>query len=44
MEKGIATSSSIVPWRIPWTGDFGGAAWGHKELDMTEATEHERTM
>ena len=27
LEKGEATHSSIVAWRIPW---------GHKELDMTE--------
>ena len=29
LEKGKATHSSIVAWRIPWTK-------GHKESDMTE--------
>ena len=38
-----------TPWRrerlpIPvfWPGEFRGlySSWGHKELDMTEATEH----
>ena len=38
LEKGMATHSSILAWRIPWTG---GAWWaivcrGHKELDTTE--------
>jgi len=23
MEKGMATHSSILPWRIPWTEEFG---------------------
>ena len=32
LEKGTATHSSILAWRIPWT--IG--PWGHKELDMTE--------
>ena len=27
LEKGMATHSSILAWRIPW---------GHKELDTTE--------
>ena len=27
LEKGKATHSSILAWRIPWT------AWGHKKLD-----------
>ena len=41
LEKGMATHSSILAWRIPT--DRG--AWqaighgGHKELDMTEAAE-----
>ena len=29
LEKGMATHSSILAWRIPQT-------WGHKELDTTE--------
>ena len=31
LEKGKATHSSILAWRIPWT-----VPWGHKESDMTE--------
>ena len=31
LEKGMATHSSILAWRIPQT-------WGHKELDTTELT------
>ena len=30
LEKGKATHSSILAWRIPWT------PWGCKELDTTE--------
>ena len=30
--KGMATHSSILAWRIPWTV----SPCGHKELDMTE--------
>ena len=29
-EKGKATHSSILAWRIPWT------VWGRKELNTTE--------
>ena len=25
LEKGMATHSSILPWRIPWTEEPGGA-------------------
>ena len=32
----MATHSSILAWRIPWTEEPGGSPWGHKELDMTE--------
>ena len=31
LEKGTATQSSILAWRIPWS-----VPWGHKESDMTE--------
>ena len=24
LEKGMATHSSILAWRIPWTGELGG--------------------
>ena len=37
LEKGMATHSSILAWRIPWTEDPGGLqSMAHKELDMTE--------
>ena len=32
LEKGKATHSSILAWRIPWTV----YPWGHKESDTTE--------
>ena len=34
LEKGKATHSSILAWRIPWTVLY--SPWGHKESDMTE--------
>ena len=35
----MATHNSILAWRIPWREEPGGySPWGHKELDMTEAT------
>ena len=41
LEKGMATHSSILAWRISWTEEPGGySPWGLKELDMTEATCH----
>ena len=37
LEKGMATHSSILAWRIPQTEESGGLqSWGHKESDMTE--------
>ena len=37
LEEGMATDSSILAWRIPWTEGSGGySLWGHKESDMTE--------
>ena len=39
LEEGMATHSSILAWRIPWTWNLVSySPWGHKELDMTEAT------
>ena len=33
----MATHSSIVAWRIPWTEKLlGYSLWGHKESNMTE--------
>ena len=31
----MTTHSSILAWKIPWTGELGGSL-GHKELDRTE--------
>ena len=34
---GMATPSSVLAWRIPWTEEPGGCSpQGHKESDMTE--------
>ena len=39
LEKEMATHSSILSWRIPWTEEPGGLhPWVHKELDMTKHT------
>ena len=33
----MATHSSILDWRIPWTEELGGVqSTGHKESDTTE--------
>ena len=38
MEKEMATHSSTIAWKIPWTWKrlVGFSPWGCKELDMTE--------
>ena len=37
LEKGMATHSSILLWRIPWTEEPGGLQFmGFQESDMTE--------
>ena len=37
LEKEMATHSSILDWRIPWTEEPGGySPWGRKESDTTE--------
>ena len=41
LEKEVATHSSILVWKIPWTekpGRLLWGPWGHKEMDTTEAT------
>ena len=39
LEKGMATHSSILAWRIPGTEEPGGLQnWGHKESDTSEVT------
>ena len=37
LKKGVATHSSILAWRIPWTEEPGGLqSMGHKESDTAE--------
>ena len=37
LEKEMATHSSTLAWRIPWTEELGGLqSTGRKELDTTE--------
>ena len=37
LEKGIATHSNILVWRIPWTEALAGySPKGHLDLDMIE--------
>ena len=37
LEEGMATHSSILAWKIPWTEELGGLqSMGLKESDMTE--------
>ena len=41
LEKSMATHSSILACRIPWTEQPGGLqSWGRNESDTTEVTEH----
>ena len=38
----MATHSSVLAWRIPWTEELGGlwSIQGHNQSDKTEATQH----
>ena len=37
LEKEMATHSSIIAWKIPWTEEPGRLySWGHKELGRTD--------
>ena len=39
LEEGMATHSSILAWRIPWTWEPGGLqSLGPKKLAVTEVT------
>ena len=39
LEEEMATHSSILAWKIPWTEEPGGLnPWGHKGLDWS--TDH----
>ena len=42
LEKGMATYSSILVWRIPWTEEPSElpSPWGCKELDTTKQLTH----
>ena len=40
LEKGTATRSSILAWRIPWMYSL----WGFKESDMTERLSHHKAF
>ena len=44
LEKGMATHSSILAWRIPWTGSLVGySPQGCEESDLTEMHENVHT-
>ena len=39
LAQGMATPSSILTWRIPWTGEPGGySPWGHTDSNEIELT------
>ena len=41
LEEGIATHSSTLAWRIPWTGEPGGLqSQGLQRADTAEVTQH----
>ena len=41
LEKGMASHSSILAWKIPWTEEPAGYnPWGCVESDMTEQLTH----
>ena len=40
LEKKMATCSSILAWRSPWTEEPGGLQSTGPQSDTTEATEH----
>ena len=38
LEKGMATHSSSLVWRIPWTEEpIGLQSWGHRKSDMPDS-------
>ena len=39
LEKGMATHSSVLSWRIPWT-EVEYSPWGHIDSDTTEWVTH----
>ena len=46
LEKEMATHSSILAWKIPWTEEPGrlNSPWCHKESDTTEQLTHKALM
>ena len=38
LEEGMATHSSIIAWRTPWTEDPGGLQSMGSQTDMTKVT------
>ena len=41
LEKGMATHSGILAWRIPWTEETGGLqSMGSQEWDTTQRLNH----
>ena len=45
LEKEMATHSSVLAWKIPWTEEpMACSPWGHKELEMTEQTHTDTHM
>ena len=41
----MATHSSILAWRTPWTEDPSGLwSYGHKELDTNKVIEYTHTI
>ena len=45
LKKEMATHSSVLAWRIPWTEEPGGySPWGHEESDTTKRLKQQTTM
>ena len=42
----MATHSSIITWKIPWTKELGGlqSTWGHKRVRHHLATNHHQQI
>ena len=41
LEEEMATHSSVIAWRVPWTGEPGDySPWGRREFDTTVAALH----
>ena len=38
LKKEMATHSSILAWRNPWTEELGYSPWGHTESDSSKVT------